>query len=182
MKQKFNNHKIKTDRLYLRPFRIEDFEAYATILADPEIGKWFPKGTGFLLEEAKKSFNSIRNHWTRYSFGIWAIVHQQKGFLIGRCGLNRIDETSEVELDFLLDKNFWGKGYATEAATAALYYGFKTLKLDRIIALTKIENIAARRVIEKIGMHYRKNAQYWGITCAYYDVTYTDYMDHHDRK
>lgn len=54
---------------------------------------------------------------------------------------------------------------------ARLAYGFDTLKLDRIIALARPDNIASRRVMEKVGMRYIKNAEYWGITCAYYDIS-----------
>lgn len=64
MKKSFNNKEIYTSRLRLRQFRNEDVNAYATIMAEPEIGYWFPKGDGFSREEAKKSFNSIQEHWT----------------------------------------------------------------------------------------------------------------------
>jgi len=76
-------------------------------------------------------------------------------------------------------ETFGGKGYATEAAKAALRHGFETLKLDRIIALAKPENVASRRVIEKIGMRYTRNAEYWGIICAYYDISKTEYSRTH---
>jgi len=181
MKKRIIYKEINTRRLCLRQFRDKDFDAYATIMVDPEIGKWFPKGTGFSYQEAEKSFNSIREHWTRHGFGIWAVFHKKQTILIGRCGLNLIDETSEVEIDFLLAKKFWRKGYATEAAKAVLAYGFNILNLDRIIALAKIENIASRKVMEKIGMHYIKNAQYWRISCAYYDLTKADYMHEHSK-
>ena len=104
MKKSFNNQEIITRRLCLRQFRNEDFDTYATIMADSEIGKWFPKGDGFSRKETEKSLNSIREHWNRHNFGIWAILHKRKKILIGRCGLNLIDETSEVEIDFLLAK------------------------------------------------------------------------------
>jgi ribosomal-protein-alanine N-acetyltransferase len=85
---------------------VKIFDAYTAIMADPEIGKWFPKGEGYSREEAKKSFSSIREHWIRHGFGIWAILYKRKRNLIGRCGLNLIDETSEVEIDFLAIKVF----------------------------------------------------------------------------
>ena len=181
MKTSIKNKEINTSRLSLRQFRNEDFDAYATIMADPEIGKWFPKGEGLSRGEAEKSFNSIREHWFRHGFGIWAILNKRK-ILIGRCGLNLIDETSEVEIDFLLTKKFWGKGYATEATKAVLEYGFKILNLDKIIALAKIENKASRKVMEKIGMRYLKDAQYSGILCAYYNINKTDYAPEHQSK
>lgn len=82
MKRSLDDKGINTSRLFLRQFRNEDLDAYATIMADPEIGKWFPKGDGFSREEAEKSFNSIREHWTRHSFGIWAILQEKKKFLL----------------------------------------------------------------------------------------------------
>lgn len=176
-----SNHskEIKTDRLYLRPFSKEDLYVYARIMGDHEVGKWFPKGDSYTLEESEKSLNSILEHWNKHGFGIWAITDKKKKVLLGRCGLNLITETSEVEVDFVLARNCWGKGYATEAAKAALAYGFSVLKLDRIIALAKPENIASRRVIEKIGMRYVKNAKYWGIVCAYYDISRVGYASRH---
>ena len=182
MEKSFNIKEIYTSRLCLRQFRNEDFKAYAKIMADPEIGKWFPKGDSFSYEEAEKSFISIREHWTRHNFGVWGIFHKKNKILIGRCGLNLIDETSEIEIDFILAKKFWGKGYATEAVKAAIEYGFKILHLDRIIALAKIDNIASRKVMEKNRMRYVKDAQYWGILCAYHELTKVDYEYEHQSK
>jgi RimJ/RimL family protein N-acetyltransferase len=74
-------------------------------------------------------------------------------------------------VDFVVARDYWGRGYATEAAKAAIAYGFSSPDLDRIIALAKPENFASLKVIEKVGMHYLRNAQYWGITCAYYNIS-----------
>jgi ribosomal-protein-alanine N-acetyltransferase len=161
---------ISTARLRLRQFSRGDLDAYAGIMGDYEVGRWFPKGEGYTREESKKSLDGILDHWVKHGFGIWAITEKDKRFLLGRCGLNLIAETMEVEADFVLAKNYWGHGYATEAARAALAYGFDVLKLDRIIALAKPDNLASQRVTEKIGMRYVKNAEYWGIICAYYEI------------
>jgi ribosomal-protein-alanine N-acetyltransferase len=166
---------IGTDRLCLRRFCRQDLDAYAKIMGDYDVGKWFPKGDRYTREEAKKSLDNILKHWDKHDFGIWAITDKEKSVLLGRCGLNLITETAEVELDFVLAREFWGKGYATEAARAAIAYGFEILKLDKIIALAKPENIASRKVIEKIGMRYKKNAKYWGIVCAYYEILKVEY-------
>ena len=166
-----SNKIVKTERLCLRPYSKEDSNAYAEIMGDHEVGKWFLKGTGYTHEEAEKSLDSILKHWDNHGFGIWAMTDKERGSLLGRCGLNLITETSEVELDFVVARSFWGRGYATEAAKAALAYGFDVIGLGRIIALAKPENISSRRVIEKTGMRYIKDAEYWGITCAYYSIS-----------
>jgi len=170
MNQGNDSSVVRTDRLVLRRFDLGDFDAYAAIMGDYEVGKWFPNGKGYTREQAKKSLDSILAHWAKHGFGIWAVTDKHSGFLLGRCGLNLITETSEVEVDFIIARNHWRHGYATEAAHAALTYGFNVLKLNRIIALAKPDNIASRKVIEKIGMHYVKDAEYWGITCAYYET------------
>lgn len=169
------NKGIRTNRLLLRRFSKEDLDAYAEIMGDREVGKWFPKGDGYTREESEKSLKSILDHWKRFGFGIWAITDKANNVLLGRCGLNMIAESSEVEVDFVIAPDYWGKGYATEAAEAALKYGFENLKLKRIIALAKPENTLSRRVIEKIGMRYLKDAQYWGITCVYYAISKLQY-------
>ena len=172
---KIINKEITTERLRLRHFRKEDIKTYAEMMGDDEIGRWFPKGVGYTPEEAQKSFDNILSHWNKYGFGLWAITRRKNPCLIGRCGLNYIPETSEVEIDFVLARRYWKKGYATEAAKASLYYGFKFLSLDRIIALVKPENSASRKVIEKVGMHYITNAEYWNIICAKYEILRGEY-------
>ena len=175
-----DSKEIVTGRLCLRRFSKEDLDAYARIMGDDEVGKWFPKGDGYTRQEAERSLNSILKHWDKHDFGIWAITGGEE-VLLGRCGLNLIAETSEVEVDFVVARSLWGRGYATEAARAALTYGFEILKLDRIIALTKPENAAARRVMEKIGMRYTKEAEYWSITCACYGISKSEYASTHGR-
>jgi len=166
---------IATGRLRLRQFSKKDLDEYARIMGYDEVGKWFPKESGYTRQEAERSLNSILEHWDKHGFGIWAIVGKD-GILLGRCGLNLIAETSEVEVDFVVAPGFWRRGYATEAAKAALTYGFEILKLEKIIALTKPENVAARRVMEKTGMRYKKEAQYWSITCAYYEISKAEHV------
>jgi ribosomal-protein-alanine N-acetyltransferase len=73
-------------------------------------------------------------------------------------------------MGWLLAKEYWRRGLATEAATAWLHYGFETLGLDRIVAITRPENIASRGVMEKIGMNYEKDASYYETDCAYYAI------------
>jgi ribosomal-protein-alanine N-acetyltransferase len=169
----------ETSRLLLRQFRGDDLDVYAEIMGDNEVGKGFPKGTGYTREESKRSLESIMNHWNKHGFGIWAMTDKQTHIVLGRCGLNFIDEISEVEVDFVVAPNYWRRGFATEAAKAALAHGFTALDLERIIALAKPENTASLKVIEKIGMHFVKYAQHWGVTLAYNEISKADYRRMH---
>jgi len=76
----------------------------------------------------------------------------------------------ETEVGFLLDRPFWGKGYATEAALASLQFGFEHFSLDHIIALVHPDNLASRRVIEKCGMTYMETLSLWGIELMRYQI------------
>jgi [ribosomal protein S5]-alanine N-acetyltransferase len=167
---------IVTDRLRLRPLGVEDLDAYAGIMGDPEVGKWFPKGTSYTREESEKSLSSIMEHWDKYGFGIWAVRTRGSPTLLGRCGLNTVTEIGEVEVDFAFSKAFWGRGYGTESARAALLFGFQNLSLKVIIGLAKPDNTASRRVLEKIGMHFVGNIRLWGIDCTYYAISESEYL------
>ena len=173
---KITNKEIKTNRLNLRHFNKEDLETYSAIMDDNQIARWFPKGDSYTHEESEKSLNNILSHWMKYGFGLWAITKKENDQIIGRCGLNYILESSEVELDFIISKNYWNQGYATEASEAVIFYGFKILYLDKIIALSKPENIASRKVIEKTGLKYIGNVEYWNIPCVKYEILRTDYI------
>ena len=104
--------------------------------------------------------------------------------LIGWCGLGPLEFSSgEIEIFYGLSKDQWGKGIATEAATTVLAYGFETLKLDRIVAVTDPRNAASVKVIEKLGMIYRnkvenlpeKYSHYEG--CLYYSLSREEHSD-----
>jgi len=86
--------------------------------------------------------------------GLWATIHKESGLFIGRCGLLpwEIDGKLEVEVAYLLDKNFWHQGLATEAAKSILEYAFSNLNLTRIICLMEPDNTASQKVAERVGM------------------------------
>lgn len=107
---------------------------------------------------------------------MWAVVHKDSGKMIGRCGLGFLDNTPEVELGYVLDKSYWHMGLATEASLATLKYGFLKVQLDQIVAIALPENIASRRVIEKVGMKYQKHAHYYGLNVVYYTLSQSEWQ------
>jgi ribosomal-protein-alanine N-acetyltransferase len=78
-------------------------------------------------------------------------------------GLQHLPELIETEVGFLLDRPYWGRGYATEATMSCLQFGFEHINLGHIIALVHPENQASRRVLEKCGMVYQETVSLWGI-------------------
>lgn len=159
---------IETARLRLRPFTPEDLDDMYPIYSNPEVVRYVGKGVRTREETEIGLFYTIEHY--RHGFGMWAVVDKMDNKTIGRCGLCFLDRTPEVELGYVLDKPYWGKGLATEASLASLKYGFEEIQLDRIVAIAHPLNLASRRVMEKVGMKYEKDAHYYDTDVVYYAI------------
>ena len=145
---------LETNRLILRHLTMDDLDALFALYSDPEIRKHFPDGMKN-YEDTKEELEWFMNgHPEHPKLGLWATIHKETGMFIGRCGLLpwTLDGQLEIEIAYLLDKNFWHQGLATEAATGILTYAFDTLNLSRIICLMHPDNVASQRVAQRIGM------------------------------
>ena len=150
---------IKTERLILRQWFEDDLESFARLNADPKVREFFP---GILTQkESDDSVKLMSDHIDRLNWGFWAASLLETNEFIGFIGLEDVyfkapfnESTPAVEIGWRLAFNYWGKGYATEGAKAALKYGFETLHLPKIVSFTTIKNIRSRHVMEKIGMHH----------------------------
>lgn len=162
---------IETDRLTLRGFVPDDLDRLAAILGDPEVMRYMPGGKPLPRQRAAANLKNILQHWDQRGFGWWAAICNADARLIGWCGLMFVDELAETEVAYLLDRPYWSRGLATEAAHASLRYGFEELQLERIIALAHIKNIASRRVMEKNGMVYDKELHLWDLDLVQYAIT-----------
>lgn len=114
--------------------------------------------------------SSLLKHWEEYGYGLWAIESRSKGELMGRSGLQYLPETDEVEVDFILGKEFWGQGFATEAGRTGVRYGFEELGVETIVGIVHLENGASQRTLKKLGMTLKKRAQYFGMDCYQYGI------------
>ncbi|HVF28509.1 MAG TPA: GNAT family N-acetyltransferase, partial [Pyrinomonadaceae bacterium] len=113
--------------------------------------------------------NKLRS--AQRNFGIWAVTPKEGKTLLGWCGLAILDDTDEVEVGYGLAHPHWGKRITPEGARANLHYGFKVINLERIVAVALPENTASRRVMERLGMKYEKDAYYYGCNVVYYAVS-----------
>lgn len=153
MKEK---HFIKTERLILRQWEDEDFEPFAQLNADPRVREFFPSTLS--KDESDQQAKLIQSIIEEKGWGFWAASLIESGAFIGFIGLNDVrfqaHFTPAVEIGWRLAFTYWGKGYATEGAKAALAYGFDTLKLSEIVSFTTVHNMRSRHVMQKIGMHH----------------------------
>ncbi len=146
---------IETERLLLRRWREGDFGAHARICADPEVMRYIGRGA-MIRQQGAQSIERFVRHWEKHGYGLWAVEHRVSGAFIGRIGLLHREDSPEgeprVEVAWLVDRSFWGRGLATEGALASIRYGFEELELERIISIALPENTASRRVMEKAGL------------------------------
>ncbi len=143
---------LETQRLRLRPLCNDDFEDYAELYADPEVLRYL--GTGPEPWERVRSWRHMafaRGHWEFRGVGMWAVEHKETGAFMGLIGFAVPEGWPGFELAWILARRWWGNGYATEGARAALAHAFTVLEKDRVISLIHPENQASIRVAERIG-------------------------------
>jgi ribosomal-protein-alanine N-acetyltransferase len=161
---------IQTPRLTLRPWTLADAPALFTILQEKDILLYFPPTEPRTLEQVQRYILFHQRHWQQRGYGHWAVVERQSGRLIGWNGLEYLPETSETEVAYLLSREFWGRGYASEAALAAVRFGLDQVGLRQIIGLVHSDNIASQRVLEKCGLHFVDRKTYFGILLCRYRI------------
>jgi RimJ/RimL family protein N-acetyltransferase len=145
---------LQTQRLSLRRWRKDDLKPFAALNGDPDVMEHFPS---VMTEDRTADMISwIEEHFEKHGFGLWAVENTASGDLVGFTGLAIPSFEAEfmpaVEVGWRLGKEHWGKGYATEAARAALAYGFDEAGLEHIVSFTIPANTRSTMVMERLGM------------------------------
>lgn len=145
---------IQTDRLTLRPAVDADRDAIAALNAHPRVGEWLG---GVRDRAASDAFvDQVQAHQFEHGFSFWVVERRADARVIGMTGLwhapEVLPEAGRIEVGWRLHPDAWGQGYASEAARAALAYGFGVLKLAEILAWTARTNLASQSVMRRIGM------------------------------
>jgi [ribosomal protein S5]-alanine N-acetyltransferase len=158
---------IETARLILRPMREEDTDALLGIFADPRVMASFGEQP-FAAPQMQRWVRRNLEHQERHGFGLFSVILKDGGLLVGDCGLEVMEVGGETaaELGYDFRSDHWGRGLATEAATAVRDHAFGTLGLPRLVSLVRAGNHASRRVAEKVGMRLADTIQrgdhpYW---------------------
>jgi RimJ/RimL family protein N-acetyltransferase len=141
---------LETERLTLRESRPQDFEAFASFMADPDVMR-FIHGSPMERSDAWRTMAAGIGHWVLRGYGMWAVERKADHAFIGRVGMHNPEDWPGLEVGWTLGKPYWGRGYATEAARAALGYAFVTQPADRIISCIDPENTASQAVARRLG-------------------------------
>ncbi len=154
---------LVTERLRLRPWSVADLVPLARIFAQPEVWR-FPFGRGFSAKEtevflARRIQEQEKGHWVE-----WAAEDRASGRLVGYIGLSEPHFLPEimptVEVGWRLDPAVWGRGLATEGATATLAHGFSVLGLEDVVSIYQPENVASGRIMVRLGMRFDRDTRH----------------------
>jgi len=147
---------LTTGRLKLRQWRDADLAPFAALNADPEVMRYFP--STLAQEQSDEFAGYVYETIERQGWGLWAVEVTDGPPFIGFVGLNRVSFeehfTPAVEVGWRLDRPFWGNGYATEAAAAAVTFGLEQLHLEEIVSFTSTLNEPSIRVMRRLGMRH----------------------------
>jgi RimJ/RimL family protein N-acetyltransferase len=146
---------LETERLIIRHLTQDDGKFILELLNEP----------GFIRNIADRGVRTIDDahayihsgpvaSYAKNGFGLFAVELKETGLPIGMCGLIRRDVLPDVDIGYALLERYWNKGYAHEAAAAVLSYGYKTIGLKHIVAITALDNDASAKVLEKIGLQF----------------------------
>lgn len=165
--------RLETERLILADWQPEDWLAFRPIATDPDVMRYIGAGEpwsdariqGFVRLQVEQS--------ATLGFCLWKLLEkapEASGTLIGFCGLQPLSGTPDIEIGWWLAKSYWGRGLATEAATAALHFGFEHVGLNRIVAIARPANRASVRIMEKLGMSFERDVVRDAIPVVLYSI------------
>lgn len=165
---------LETDRLYLRPLDETDIDAIFAMRRDAEIMR-FIRPPQTRRAESLNWIRLISEKWQTEKIGFCGVIEKETGNLIGWCGLWRLKETGEVEVGYAIVKDFWGRGFATEAAKKMLEYGFNTLGLERIVAVAHPENQPSQNVMKRLGMRFVRIGKFYDNELVQYAISKSEF-------
>ena len=164
---------LETERLRLRAFAPDDASAvHGRLTSDPEVIRYTSRRSpSNSPEEAARSIERWMAHQDAHGFGPWAVIEKSTGELVGVCGIYYVEfKGPDVEVAYLIARDRWGRGYATESARAAVRFGFDERGLQRIVALILPVNVASVRVAEKLGMRREGPGRFYDLDVLVYGL------------
>lgn len=167
---------LETTRLWLREFRPDDAAGLYTLDSDPLVHRYLGNSPITALAQAQETIAYVLQQYATHGIGRWVVIEKQSGQFVGWSGLKFVTDEANghinyYDLGYRLLPAFWGKGYATESAQAALAYGFEVLQTDRVAGSVHADNHASRRVLEKCGLRYVNSYLWHEISCDWLEIS-----------
>ena len=167
---------LETKSLLIRPFIHEDLKMLAKLNSDLEVMKYI--SAQLTQSEVQQVIDWFTYEWDRLGYGWFAIFEKKSHKFVGQCGLQCLEgkaDSIDTELAFVIAKEFWGKGYGTEASKAVLDFGFNQANLETIFAVTMPENVAAKKLLKKLGFEFKHNQKMYQRIVELYTLKRSEY-------
>ncbi|NND31994.1 MAG: GNAT family N-acetyltransferase [Saprospiraceae bacterium] len=165
---------LSTERLYLRRLVLSDLAFLTRLHQDPEVMRHI--GPVSSREEvSKRLLKILKDYESHPGLGVWMACILETGDRIGWACLKDLDGTENIEVGYRLTQQHWGHGYATELCRSLLHYGFTEKELSVICGITRVENIASRRVLEKCGLKFQRIAHYYHSDVLFFELHWLEY-------
>ncbi|WP_299112703.1 GNAT family N-acetyltransferase [uncultured Winogradskyella sp.] len=165
---------IETNRLFLRPVTIDDTLDFFEMDSNPKVHMYLGNNPVTSIEQSKAWIKDILEQYEDFGIGRLAMVKKDTNEFVGWSGLKFERQVRKAfdyyDLGYRLKEQFWGNGYATEAAIASLNYGFKDLKFNEICAAAEVGHIASNHILKKIGMQPSGTYTYEDDLCNWYTL------------
>jgi len=171
---------LETNRLIMRPFEETDAEDLFLLDSNSEVMKYVGGVVSTEIEQSRQVIEFIQKQYKENGVGRLAVIEKSSNILIGWSGLKYL--TKEIngmknvyELGYRFLPEYWGKGYATETAIAALNYAFNEIKTDIVYAMAVTENVGSNRVLQKLGFEELGTFLDNGDLCYWYKLEKENY-------
>jgi [ribosomal protein S5]-alanine N-acetyltransferase len=157
--------RLDTPRLYIRPWTAGDRADLAKIVSDPEVMHFLHAGQPYSDGEIDETLARHTRHLAENGFCMGALIEKESDRVVGIAGTQRLGTTADLEIGWILAREVWGKGYATEAGEAAMRHVLETLARPRVVAIIDPGNLPSKRVAARLGMQYE--ARYDGAALGH---------------
>jgi [ribosomal protein S5]-alanine N-acetyltransferase len=148
---------LETERLILRKLTVGDSEFILELLNDPSWLRFIgDRGVRTLDDSCDYILKNLVSMYEHFGFGLYLTELKGKGVSIGICGLIKRDSLEDVDIGFAFLPKFRGKGYAYESASAVMDHGRRTFGLDRIVAITSLDNYDSTKLLKKLGFSFER--------------------------
>ena len=148
---------LETNRLILRPFTLDDAEAWLPLITLPEIIRYTGDTPVSSVDEAREILRTrpLRDYAV-HGYGRMAVIEKSSGRLVGFSGLKYLEDLGEVDIGYRFLPDCWGKGYATESASALMAHGRRVHGFGRIVGMAHPGNAGSIKVLEKLGLRFER--------------------------
>ncbi|MBK8698566.1 MAG: GNAT family N-acetyltransferase [Saprospiraceae bacterium] len=177
----YMNFILETERFGMRAVVEDDAPDFYELDSDPLVHRYLGNKPVDSIEVCKAVIQNLQRQYREIGFGRWAVIDKMTGEFVGWCGLkyerNIRKDRPYNDIGYRLKSKHWGKGIASETASACLKYGFEQLKMEEICAAAHIENTASQHVLIKIGLTWVESFEFDGQTCHWFTLSRADWQD-----